>query len=170
MGSQEGREHPEELHDRPGISHPPQWVVRVGEARNFSDPIEEIGPGLRMDSYPGPLTQVLMNVVNNAVIHAFEGRKGGRVVISGQAGADRRVVLKVSDNGCGIPPDNLPRIFDPFFTTRLGRGGSGLGLHIVYSLVTELLGGTVRVESAPDVGTTVIIEVPLQAPQSLPPS
>jgi len=127
---------------------------------------EDIGAGIRMDSYPGPLTQVLMNIVNNAVIHAFEGRDSGNMIISARRLADERVGIRFSDDGVGIDPTHLPRIFDPFFTTKLGRGGSGLGLHIVYSLITELLGGSVRMESQLGHGATVIIELPLQAPTS----
>ncbi|WP_428825473.1 PAS domain S-box protein [Azonexus sp. IMCC34842] len=127
---------------------------------------EDIGAGIRMDSYPGPLTQVLMNIVNNAVIHAFEGRDSGNMIISARRLANDRVGIRVSDDGTGIDPKHLPRIFDPFFTTKLGRGGSGLGLHIVYSLITELLGGSVRMESQLGHGATVIIELPLRAPTS----
>lgn len=126
--------------------------------------VEDIPPDLRMDSYPGPLSQVLMNIVNNAVVHAFDGRPGGTVRISGTALPGDRVRIQISDDGCGIDPDKLPRIFDPFFTTKLGRGGSGLGLHIVYTLVTELLGGSVRIESEPGTGSHAIIELPLSAP------
>lgn len=125
---------------------------------------EDVSPGLYMDSFPGPLTQVLMNVVNNAVVHAFEGGDGGLIHITGHTLPDRRVRITVGDNGCGISSSHLERIFDPFFTTKLGRGGSGLGLHIVYSLVTELLGGTVQVESQSGAGCTVTIDLPLRAP------
>ena len=90
--------------------------------------IEDVPPDLRMDSYPGPLSQVLLNIVNNAVVHAFDGRSSGTVRISGTPLPGDRVRIQISDDGCGIEPDKLPRVFDPFFTTKLGRGGSGLGL------------------------------------------
>lgn len=125
---------------------------------------DDIDPGIRMDSYPGPLTQVLMNIVNNAVVHAFDGLYSGRMTISGRLLPNARVSISVSDDGVGIEAKHLPRIFDPFFTTKLGRGGSGLGLHIVYTLVRELLGGTVRIESQLGEGCTAIIELPLRAP------
>ncbi|MCW7754456.1 PAS domain S-box protein [Desulfobotulus sp. H1] len=132
--------------------------------RNRVELKDDADPGIYMDSYPGPLTQVLMNIVNNAVIHAFEGGAEGRVRIEGRAIDSDNVRIRVTDNGCGIQPENLTRIFDPFFTTRLGKGGSGLGLHIVYSLVSELLGGSVRMESTPGRGSTLIMDLPLHAP------
>ena len=128
---------------------------------------EDVSPGLRMDSYPGPLTQVLMNVVNNAVVHGFEGQNGGLVHITGRASSSTHVRIEVRDNGRGIAPQNLMRIFDPFFTTQMGRGGSGLGLHIVYSLVTELLGGSVHMESQPGQGSTLVLNLPIDAPRTL---
>jgi len=71
----------------------------------------------------------------------------------------------VSDDGVGIPPDHMDRIFDPFFTTRLGQGGSGLGLNIVYNIVTGMLGGRVRVDSKPGEGAAFIVPLPLAAPR-----
>lgn len=125
---------------------------------------EAIPPGLRMDSFPGPLTQVLMNLVNNAVLHAFDGMPEGRIELAARAEPGERVSIEVRDHGHGIAEQDLPRVFDPFFTTRLGRGGSGLGLHIVYSLVTELLGGRVAIASTPGCGTCVTLDLPLNAP------
>lgn len=129
----------------------------------------EVPPGLRFDSHPGPLTQVLMNVINNAVAHAFEAQADALVRLQAMAMPDGRVQITLSDNGRGIAPEHLPRVFDPFFTTRLGKGGSGLGLHIVYSLVTELLGGTVHIDSTLGQGTTLTLNLPPQAPQQPPP-
>lgn len=133
--------------------------------------LDEAPPGLRMDSYPGPLTQVLMNLVNNAVVHAFEGwPHPHQVRIRAEALTAQRVRLTVTDNGCGIEPAHLSRLFDPFFTTKLGRGGSGLGLHIVYTLVTGLLGGTVQVSSQSGQGCTVTLDLPCEAPHAASPS
>lgn len=129
--------------------------------------IDEAPPGLRMDSYPGPLTQVLMNLVNNAVVHAFDDRPHPHQVrIRAESLPAQRVRLTVTDNGCGVDPAHLSRLFDPFFTTKLGRGGSGLGLHIVYTLVTGLLGGSVQVSSQPDQGCTVTLDLPCEAPHT----
>jgi signal transduction histidine kinase len=77
------------------------------------------------------------------------------------------VQIEVRDNGVGIPADNLKRVFDPFFTTRLGQGGSGLGLHIVHNIVTEVLGGHVNVSSQPGAGTVFTLRLPLRAPASV---
>lgn len=141
----------------------------------------EVPPGLPFDSHPGPLTQVLMNVINNAVVHGFgsapdrpDGAASPTVWLQAKALSKEHVQITLRDNGQGIAPEHLPRVFDPFFTTRLGKGGSGLGLHIVYSLVTELLGGTVHIDSAPGEGTTVTLTLPQHAPlgatDALPPS
>jgi signal transduction histidine kinase len=66
------------------------------------------------------------------------------------------------DDGNGIDPENIPRIFDPFFTTKRGQGGSGLGLHIVYNLVTQILGGSIRCESQPGTGASFILLIPVR--------
>ncbi len=126
--------------------------------------VDETPPGLRMDSYPGPLGQVLINLVNNAVVHAFEGRPAGTVRIGAEALAGDRLRVWVADDGRGIAAEHLRQVFDPFFTTRLGQGGSGLGLHIAYTLVTGLLGGRIAVQSAPGQGTRVHFELPCTAP------
>ena len=77
-----------------------------------------------------------------------------------------RFVLRVSDNGVGIDAPILKRVFEPFFTTRLGQGGSGLGLYIVYNLVSGVLGGSIDVESTPGQGTTFIVVLPRRAPEA----
>jgi signal transduction histidine kinase len=121
--------------------------------------------GIALDSYPGPLEQALYNLVNNAFVHAFEGRTAGAVEIAAETAGDQ-VRITVEDDGVGIPPDAQPFIFDPFYTTRMGSGGSGLGLHMVYTTVTTLLGGRVEVDSAPGRGTRVHLVVPTVAPHS----
>lgn len=128
-----------------------------------------VDPGLQLDSFPGPLGQVLMNLISNALVHAFAGRERGVIRIESMPAAPGRIGLRVSDDGNGIAPAHLSRLFDPFFTTRLGQGGSGLGLHIVYNLVTGLLGGTITVHSIPGQGATFDLELPLLAPPAAPP-
>ena len=117
-----------------------------------------------MDSFPGPLSQVLTNLVQNAVLHGIEDLNNGRIIVRVIMYDDSKVILSVLDNGHGIAPDIIGRIFDPFFTTRLGQGGTGIGLSVVYRLVTTLLGGNIDVESSPEKGTSFIITLPRKAP------
>ncbi|MFO1272681.1 MAG: MASE3 domain-containing protein [Rubrivivax sp.] len=126
--------------------------------------VDRTPSGLWLDSYPGPLGQVLINLVNNAMLHAFEGRAGGRITIGAEAAEGGQVRLTVADDGTGIAPEHQPQIFDPFFTTRLGQGGSGLGLHIVYTLVTGPLGGRIELDSRPGEGTAFVCTLPASAP------
>jgi signal transduction histidine kinase len=119
-----------------------------------------------LDSYPGPLGQVLINLINNAVLHAFEGHDDRQVTVQAASQGKRFVKITVGDNGCGIPDAILGRIFDPFFTTRMGQGGTGLGLHITYNLVTGLLGGTITATSSVSQGSQFDMVLPLDAPAS----
>ncbi|MEC5396417.1 ATP-binding protein [Uliginosibacterium sp. H1] len=128
----------------------------------------EVPAGLRMDSYPGPLGQVLTNLVNNAVLHGFDGRDRGEIwIIASADGAPGTgsITLTLRDDGSGIAPDMLGRIFDPFVTSRKGRGGTGLGLHIVHNTVTQLLGGSVTVDSWAGAGTAFYLNLPVKAPE-----
>jgi signal transduction histidine kinase len=123
-----------------------------------------VGPDIRMDSYPGLLTQVISNLVINAKLHAFENRERGVVVIEGEC-AGGNVTMTVSDDGQGIEPNIRSRIFDPFFTTRMGRGGTGLGLSFVHALVANGLGGNIHMEPGSLQGTRFVMTFPLVAPQ-----
>lgn len=121
-----------------------------------------------MDSYPGPLGQVIANLINNALLHAFAPGQRGRITLSCSSVRDERVQISCRDNGTGIAPEHLKRIFDPFFTTRLGQGGSGLGLSISYNLVTAVLGGQIMVHSSEHDGTCVTLDLPHHAPNHQP--
>ncbi len=122
-------------------------------------------PGdLVLDSYPGPLGQVLTNLLTNALIHGLEGRNEGTIEISAEPLADGQICLRFADNGAGIAPELFDRIFDPFVTSKLGRGGTGLGLHIVWNTVTVVLGGSITVDSSPGQGTRFRIILPVNAP------
>jgi two-component system, NtrC family, sensor kinase len=125
----------------------------------------ELRPGIAMNSYPGSLGQVLTNLLMNALIHGFEGRPVGHVKVSCAALPDGEVELSVSDDGHGMDESVRRRIFDPFFTTKLGTGGSGLGMHIVHSIVTNVLGGQIEVRSSPGRGTLMLIQIPRAAPK-----
>ena len=127
--------------------------------------VMEVQEGLRFDSYPGGLYQVLNNLMNNALNHAFEAGGSGTITVHAEAAADGMVVLTFSDDGVGMTDEVLRRVFDPFFTTRMGQGGTGLGMHIVYNIVNAVLGGRISVSSAPGAGTAVRMLLPRAAPQ-----
>lgn len=123
----------------------------------------ELERGLWMDSYPGPLGQVLTNLVINALLHGLGERPGQLTIACRGIDADM-VELMVADDGAGIATEHLSRIFDPFFTTRLGYGGSGLGLHIVFVLVQGTLGGRIEVQSQPGQGACFRVRLARVAP------
>lgn len=127
--------------------------------------VQDIAPGLAMDSYPGPLGQAVSALFENAVIHGLDGCDGGVVTLSARARGDGMIALSVADNGAGIAADILSRVYDPFFTTRPGAGGSGLGLHVTHNIVTGVLGGRIAVDSAPGSGTTFTMTLPVVAPR-----
>jgi predicted ATPase/signal transduction histidine kinase len=117
-------------------------------------------------SYPGALAQVVTNLVMNSLMHAYQPEEVGEMhfQVSQQA---NRAIVQYRDDGCGVPKEHLCRIFEPFFTTARHRGGTGLGLHIVYNLVTQKLRGTISVQSQVGMGTLFIVTLPLE-PQVTP--
>jgi signal transduction histidine kinase len=115
--------------------------------------------GIEIESYPGVLSQVVTNLVMNALVHAYGPSQSGELAIAVAITRDR-VRLNFRDDGKGIPAEIIGKIFDPFFTTRRGAGGSGLGLHIVYNLIAQQLKGTIKCESEVGRGTTFEIEWP----------
>ena len=121
-------------------------------------------PDVELDSYPGPLGQVLTNLVNNAVTHGFDGRSYGTITLQATVLDSERIELRISDDGQGIEVDDQAHIFDPFFTTKLGQGGSGLGLNIAQGIVTGVLGGKISVESRLGAGSIFTITLPRNAP------
>lgn len=126
--------------------------------------LNQIESSIEMDSFPGPLGQVFMNLISNALQHAFAGRTHGQMLVRAQLQGNGWVSLRFADDGAGIAEQHLARVFDPFFTTRLGQGGSGLGLNISHNIVTGILGGRIEVRSRPGQGTEFLIELPLAAP------
>jgi PAS domain S-box-containing protein len=124
----------------------------------------ECEPGLAMNSYPGPYGQVLTNLFLNSVAHAFPDGRPGTVDIKVRGVGKDHVEIIFADDGCGMSLDVRRRAFDPFFTTRRDQGGTGLGLHIVYSIVTNRLGGRLELDSEPGRGTRVHIVLPRVAP------
>ncbi len=127
----------------------------------------ECQPYLTMNSYPGPYRQVLTNLFFNAVTHAFPDDKGGTVDIRVLASGNDYVEILFSDDGCGMSSSVRRQAFDPFFTTRRDQGSTGLGLHIVHSIVTNCLGGRLNLDSKPDEGTRIQIILPRAVPAAL---
>lgn len=122
-------------------------------------------PDIAMDSYPGAIGQIVSNLIENALFHAYEGAEQGTMELACSLREDDKAELRFADDGHGIEPDALSRVFDPFFTTRLGRGGSGLGLSIVLNLTRDLLGGDLEIDSQPGAGTRFRLILPRVAPR-----
>jgi signal transduction histidine kinase len=124
-----------------------------------------IPDGLVIDSYPGSYGQVLTNLFLNAVTHAFPNGRDGTIAIKANARDENDIEISVADDGVGMSTEVQRQAFDPFFTTRRSDGGTGLGLHIVYNLVTQQLGGKLALDSSPGHGTTFRITLPRLAPR-----
>jgi PAS domain S-box-containing protein len=127
-------------------------------------------PDLNTHGSPGPISQILTNLIMNTYYHAFSNRPAGKVLVLAERLPGESVRISVKDDGWGIPEALRGKVFEPFFTTRKDEGGSGLGLSIVNSLAKEKLNGTVRLESryhgkedaaSTDTGTTFFVEFPL---------
>ena len=139
--------------------------VRPGLPKSRRDSIAlEIPAQVTLYSYPGAYGQVLTNLIFNAFTHGFPDGRDGRVLIKARELGTDQVEITFSDDGIGIPGDVQRHVFDPFFTTNRAQGNTGLGLYIVHNLVTQHLGGTITLVSAPGKGTTICMTLPLNAP------
>lgn len=123
----------------------------------------DVPDGLVIDGYPGSYGQILTNLFLNAATHAFSDGRAGKITISARARGTDDIEIVFADDGLGMSPDIQRQAFDPFFTTRRNEGGTGLGLHIVYNLVTQQLGGRMMLESRLDHGTIFRIIMPRAA-------
>jgi len=123
----------------------------------------DVPEGLVIDGYPGSYGQILTNLFLNAANHGFAGGRSGAISISAKPRGNDDVEIIFADNGAGMTPDVQRQAFDPFFTTRRNEGGTGLGLHIVYNLVTQQLGGRMMLDSRLGQGTTFRIIMPRAA-------
>ncbi len=120
----------------------------------------ECDPKLEIDSKPGPVNQILINLIMNSLIHAFENIEQGTITIDAVV-ENSRCLIRYKDNGVGVPEHIKKRIFDPFVTTKRGEGGSGLGMHLVYNLVTQALNGKIILESTLGHGVDIQIDFPV---------
>ena len=117
---------------------------------------------LVVESKAGPINQIMINLIMNSIIHGFEDIEKGQIDIIIESVDDTKVSIKFKDNGKGIPEHLRKRIFDPFVTTKRGQGGSGLGLHLVYNLVTQALNGSVSIVSEEGQGVEFSILFPVK--------
>ncbi|MBC2713845.1 MAG: AAA family ATPase [Desulfobacteraceae bacterium] len=116
---------------------------------------------LEINSYPGVFSQIITNLIVNSLTHAFENIEAGEMEIRVTVKNDH-LVVGYQDNGCGMPPEAAAKIFDPFFTTRRSSGGSGLGMYIVYNIVTQTLGGQIECVSRQNEGMNITIQIPME--------
>jgi len=131
------------------------WIIEV-----------DIRADIGCDSYPGPLGQVITNLIQNAAAHAFDGRTSGTLRVYATCDAEM-VEMIVEDDGKGMEPAVLAHIFEPFYTTKLGQGGSGLGLSVSLNIVTGVLGGTLQASSDPGYGSRFTLRFPRIAPSQV---
>lgn len=116
--------------------------------------------GLAIESKAGPLQQVLEQLITNSLLHAFNDQLNNTISIAVRQSLDQ-LIIEYTDNGMGVPKAIKKRIFDPFVTTRRGEGGSGLGMHLVYNLVTQALGGSITLDEEFSQGAKFTITLPL---------
>lgn len=136
----------------PKLKHLPHQVINA------------VQEGIEMDSYPGPLGQIITNAINNSLLHGFEADVEGVITIRTDTLDDQHVDIIIQDNGQGMSPEYLSQAMQPFFTTKMSTGGTGLGLSLVKSITEEQLGGHVTLESAINEGFAIRLSLPLQAP------
>ncbi len=116
---------------------------------------------LEFESYPGAFSQIITNLVINSLIHGFEHIEQGSISLDVTLDGDM-LELYYKDDGRGMTKEEASKVFEPFYTTKRAKGGTGLGLHIVYNVVTQRLEGTIRCESVPGEGTSFLIRIPMR--------
>ncbi|MFT5604041.1 MAG: two-component system NtrC family sensor kinase [Paracoccaceae bacterium] len=122
----------------------------------------DVDESIALHSYPGAISQILTNLVMNSLIHGFpDDEQAGEICLSAVLAESDMIRLSYSDNGAGMSELHLHKVFDPFFTTRRGSGGSGLGMHIVYNLVNQQLGGTIDIHSELGKGVELTLIFPM---------
>ncbi len=116
---------------------------------------------IAIHSDPGAFSQIVTNLIMNSIIHAYEPEEEGKLTIEVMSERDNELTIRYSDDGNGMSDEVAGQIFNPFFTTNRSGGGTGLGMHIVYNLVTQSLGGTIRCDSRLGAGTVFTLQFPM---------
>ncbi|BDX08103.1 sensor histidine kinase [Planctobacterium marinum] len=119
-------------------------------------------PELCIETKAGPINQIMINLIMNSIIHGFEDKENGAIVIHAELIDSDKLNITYTDDGRGIPEHMRKRIFDPFVTTKRGQGGSGLGMHLVFNLVTQALNGSISLSSEPGHGVEFNIVFPVK--------
>jgi signal transduction histidine kinase len=119
----------------------------------------DIPEGLELRSYQGVFAQIITNLIINSTKHGFTDTSDNQILIAVVIKKEA-LVLSYQDNGVGMSDEIIKKIFEPFYTTKRGKGGTGLGMHIVFNLVTQKLGGQIKVQSKPNKGTKVMVTIP----------
>lgn len=133
-----------------------------GKLKKYSHEIHNQIPWeIEFTSYPGPLSQILINLINNSFMHGFEGMEQGTIDITAEL-ADHHIRIIYQDNGVGISEALLNRIFEDYYTTKQGEGGSGLGMGIIKSLVEVDLKGQLEFTSQEGAGVKATITLPIE--------
>lgn len=143
-----------------------QVIVSLGhQLRNIENNIDvECDPALEIYSFPGEFMQIYTNLIQNSINHGFDGDFDGekKITLKIALHQPNTLIIDYRDTGKGIPPEIVDKIFDPFVTTKRGKGGSGLGTHIMYNLITQLMKGTIKCESTLGEGAHFYITLPIQ--------
>jgi len=112
---------------------------------------------IKIHSHAGAISQIFTNLIINSIVHGFDSVESGKITIT-VTFKDERLHIQYQDSGQGISDEQLPKLFDPFYTTKAGQGGTGLGTHIIYNLVTDTLNGTIKASNPDGAGLTYDIE------------
>lgn len=135
--------------------------------KNLTHEIDvQCDPNLCIETKAGPINQIMINLIMNSIIHGFEAKENGHIIIRAELIDDSKIAITYSDDGKGIPEHMRKRIFDPFVTTKRGQGGSGLGMHLVFNLVTQALNGSISLTSEEDKGVEFHIAFPVKLIQA----
>lgn len=135
--------------------------------KNLSHQIQiDCDPELCIETKAGPINQIMINLIMNSIIHGFEEKSQGLIVIHAELIDSNKLNITYTDDGKGIPEHMRKRIFDPFVTTKRGQGGSGLGMHLVFNLVTQALNGSISLSSEPGNGVEFNIVFPVKRVES----